>query len=357
MAGNVSVVTVRYPDATAVHRVRRRTSPGLHGWLGSLPGMALGGFSAPGWFGLLGLVAAVVVGYVWVHRRARRYLLRFANLEMLERVAPRRPGWPRHIPAVLLIMALLLLTLGLAGPTANAQVPRNRAVVMLVIDVSLSMNSTDVSPSRITAAKDAATSFVRGLPAGINLGVESFAGTATVLVSPSTDRIQAVQAIAHLVLAESTATGEALAAALASIGAFNQLIPGQDQGPPPARIVLMSDGKQNVGRDEFPVATQAGAAHIPITTISFGTPYGTVDIQGEQAPVPVDDDSLAQLSGGEFYPAQSNQQIHQVYDTLDQQIGYQTVRKDVSRPWLILGTLICLAAAGAGLLTSQRLPA
>jgi Ca-activated chloride channel family protein len=360
VGGNVSVVTVRYDAATAVHRVRLRTSPGLHDWLGSLPGMALGGFSAPGWFGLLGLVAAVVVGYVWVHRRARRYLLRFANLEMLERVAPRRPGWPRHIPAVLLVLALLLLTLGLAGPTADAQVPRNRAVVMLVIDVSLSMNSTDVSPSRITAAKDAATSFVRGLPAGINLGVESFAGTATVLVSPSTDRAQAVQAIAHLTLAESTATGEALAAALASIGAFNQLVPSQDRGPPPARIVLMSDGKQNVGRDEFPVATQAGAAHIPITTISFGTPYGTVDIQGEQAPVPVDDDSLtrvAQLSGGEFYPAQSNQQIHQVYDTLDQQIGYQTVRKDVSRPWLILGTLICLAAAGAGLLTSQRLPA
>jgi Ca-activated chloride channel family protein len=322
--------------------------------------MALGGFSAPGWFGLLGLVAAVVVGYVWVQRRARRYLLRFANLALLERVAPRRPGWPRHIPAVLLIVALLLLTLGLAGPTASAQLPRNRAVVMLVIDVSLSMNSTDVTPTRIAAAKDAAASFVRGLPAGINLGVESFAGTATVLVSPSTDRDQAVQAIHHLTLAESTATGDALAAALASIDALNQLIPGQGQGPPPARLVLMSDGKQNVGRDEFAVATQAGAEHIPITTISFGTPYGTVDIQGEQAPVPVDDGSLARiarLSGGEFFPAQSNQQIHQVYDTLDQQIGYQTVRKDVSRPWLILGTLICLAAAGAGLLVSQRLPA
>lgn len=91
----------------------------------------------------------------------------------------------------------------------------------------------------------------------------------------------------------------------------------------------------NVGRDEFEVAAQAGAAHIPISTISFGTPYGTVDIQGEQAAVPVDDDSLAKvaaLSGGEFYPAQSNQQIHQVYATLGQQIGYQTIHKDVSKP-------------------------
>lgn len=322
--------------------------------------MTLGGFSTPGWFGLLGLVAAVVAGYVWVQRRARRHLLRFANLELLERVAPSRPGWPRHIPAGLLILALLLLTLGLAGPTADAQVPRNRATVMLVIDVSLSMNSTDVAPTRLIAAKDAATSFVRSLPAGINLGVESFAGSATVLVSPTTDRDQAVRAIQSLKLAESTATGDALAAALGAIDTVNQLIPGQGQGPPPARIVLMSDGKQNTGRDEFTVATQAGAAHIPISTISFGTPYGTVTIQGEQVPVPVDDDSLArvaQISGGQFYAAQSNQQIHQVYDTLVQQIGYQTIHRDASKPWLILGTLACLATAGSALLISQRLPA
>jgi Ca-activated chloride channel family protein len=261
---------------------------------------------------------------------------------------------------VLLVVALLLLILGLAGPTADAQVPRNRATVMLVIDVSLSMQSTDVNPTRLAAAQDAAISFVRQLTPGVNLGVESFAGSATVLVSPTTDRDQAVRAIQNLKLAESTATGDALAAALNAIDAVNQVIPGQNQGPPPARIVLMSDGKQTTGRDEFEVATQAGAAHIPISTISFGTLYGTVDINGEQVPVPVDDDSLskvAQLSGGQFYPAQSNQQIHQVYDNLAQQIGYQTIHQDVSRPWLIMGTLTCLAAAGAALLLSQRLPA
>jgi Ca-activated chloride channel family protein len=321
--------------------------------------MALGGFSAPGWLGLLVLVAAVVLGYLWVQRRARRNTLRFANLALLERLAPRRPGWPRHIPATLLMLALVLLTLGLAGPTAEAQVPRNRATVMLVIDVSLSMNSTDVSPTRLTAAQDAAASFVQAMPAGINLGVESFAGTPTVLVSPTTDRDQAVHAIRTLKLAEATGTGEALAAALEAIDSVNQLIPGEGQGPPPARIVLMSDGKQTVGRDEFPVATQAGAAHIPISTISYGTPFGTVTINNQQVPVPVDDTSLAkvaELSGGQFYPAESNQQIHQVYDTLAQQIGYQTVHRDASKPWLALGTLTCLAAAGAALLISQRLP-
>jgi Ca-activated chloride channel family protein len=231
---------------------------------------------------------------------------------------------------------------------------------MLVIDVSLSMNSTDVTPTRIAAAKDAATSFVHNLPPGINLGVESFAGFATVLVSPTTDHDQAVRAIQLLKLGESTATGDALAAALSAIDMVTQLIPGDDQAPSPARIVLMSDGKQNIGRDEFPVAAKAGVAHTPISTISFGTPYGTIDIEGEHVPVPVDDDSLAkiaQLSGGEFYPAQSNKQIHQVYDTLARQIGYQTVHRDVSKPWLALGTLACLAAAGTGLALSQRLPA
>jgi Ca-activated chloride channel family protein len=189
--------------------------------------------------------------------------------------------------------------------------------------------------------------------------VESFAGFATVLVSPITDHDQAVRAIQSLKLGESTATGDALAAALNAIDIVNQLIPGEGQAPP-ARIVLMSDGKQNTGRDEFPVASQAGAAHVPISTISFGTPYGTIGIQGDQVPVPVDDDSLAkiaQLSGGEFYPAQSNKQLHQVYDTLVQQVGYQTVHREVSKPWLVLGTLACLAAAGAGLTLSQRLPA
>src|SRR5581483_6607624 len=201
--------------------------------------MVVGGFSAPGWFALLALVAAVVAGYLWTQRRARRYLLRFANLELLERIAPRRAGWPRHIPAVLLVVALLLLTLGLAGPTADAQVPRNRAVVMLVVDVSLSMNATDVSPTRLAAAQDAAISFVRQLTPEINLGVESFAGSATVLVSPTPDHDQAVHAIQTLRLAEATATGDALAASLNAIDMVNQLIPGQGQGAPPARIVLI----------------------------------------------------------------------------------------------------------------------
>jgi Ca-activated chloride channel family protein len=232
--------------------------------------------------------------------------------------------------------------------------------VLLVIDVSLSMRATDVTPTRLAAAQDAATGFVNRLPPTINLGLESFAGTCALLVPPTTDRDEVAASIHALKLAEATATGEALATALNAIDAFNQRIPGSEAGPPPARLVLMSDGKQTTGRDEFDVARQAAAQHIPIDTISFGTPYGRIDLEGHDVPVPVDDPSLAQvarLSGGTFYPAQSNLQIHQVYDTLRQQIGYQTLDADNSKPWFILGTLISLLTAALALHRTGRLPA
>jgi Ca-activated chloride channel family protein len=321
--------------------------------------VAIDGFAQPAWLLLLLPVAGVVAGYLWAQRRRRRAALRFSNLPLLDKVATRMVGWQRHIPAALLVLALLLLTVGLAGPTAQTKVPRNRATVMLVIDVSLSMQATDVAPSRLKAAQEAASAFVKGMPLTINLGVESFAGTPAVLVPPTTDRDAAINQIQALKLAESTATGEALASALNAIDAFNAQIPGTEGGPPPARIVLMSDGKQTVGQDEFAAATKAAQHHIPVSTISFGTSYGSIDLQGREIPVAVDDESLrqvAQMSGGQFYPAQSNAELHQVYDTLGEQIGYQTVHADVSKPWFALGTLICLVAAGLAIGRAQRLP-
>ncbi|HEY1971750.1 MAG TPA: VWA domain-containing protein [Pseudonocardia sp.] len=321
--------------------------------------MCLLGFVAPWWLALLGAVAVLLVGYVLAQRRSRTYLLRFSNLALLNKVMPRQPSWPRHIPAALLAVALVSMVIGLGGPTCAAQVPRNRAIVMLVVDVSLSMQAHDVEPSRLAAAEDAAIDFVQGLPPGINLGLESFAGTAAVLVSPSVNREQVIDQIHDLTLAESTATGDALAAALHSIDAFEQQIPGGTGAAPPAEIVLMSDGKQTVGTDEYAVAGQAAQQGIPINTISFGTPYGQVQINGQWIPVPVDDAALsevAQISKGNFFTARDNTQIHQVYDTLRSQIGYQTRQIDRSKPWYILGTLTALLAAGLAINRGQRLP-
>lgn len=322
-------------------------------------------FTAPWWFLLLVVVAAIAVGYVVVQRMRRRRTLRFANLELLERVMPKRQGWVRHVPPIVLVVALMLLTTAMAGPTAEQRVPRNRATVMLVIDVSLSMEATDVEPTRLAAAQDAAKDFVTGLTPGINLGLIAFAGTATVLVSPTTDREGVANAIDNLRLAESTATGEAIFAALQAIDGFAQVISGVE-GAPPARIVLMTDGKQTIPTDDgddprgaFTAARAAAEAEVPVSTISFGTETGEVTIDGKTQPVPVDDDSMreiARLSGGEFYRAATADQLHRVYDTLGEQIGYETKDADASRPWLMLGTLAALAAAGSALLIGQRLP-
>ncbi|MBN6039365.1 VWA domain-containing protein [Amycolatopsis sp. 195334CR] len=327
--------------------------------------MSLTGFAAPWWFLLLIAVAGVVAGYVVVQRLRRRRTLRFSNLELLEKVAPKSERRVRHVPAALITVALILFTVALAGPTAEAKVPRNRATVMLVIDVSLSMEATDVEPSRIKAAQEAARSFAQGLTPGVNLGLISFAGTATVLVAPTTERVNVVKSIDNLKLAQSTATGEGVFAALQSIEGFSSVIAGAE-GPPPARIVLMTDGKQTVPTDDpygprggFTAAQAARQAQVPISSISFGTSRGTVEIEGEQVPVEVDDESMreiAKLSGGEFYKAATAEELKQVYANLGEQIGYETKDADASRPWVVLGTLVLFAGVGSSLFIGQRLP-
>jgi Ca-activated chloride channel family protein len=321
--------------------------------------MSFSNFVAPWWFLLLVAVAVLTAAYVFVQRMRRKRVLRFTNLELLEKVAPKRERWSRHVPAAFLLAALALLTVALAGPTSEQRVPRNRATVMLVVDVSLSMKATDVKPSRLEAAQVAAKSFTEGLTPGINLGLISFAGSATVLVAPTTDRAAVTQSIDGLKLAQSTATGDALVAALASIDSFGKVVGGAE-GPPPARIVLMTDGKETVGtRKAFDAAEDAKKAGIPISTISFGTEDGVVDIEGRQQSVPVDDDSMkeiAKISGGEFFKAASAEELRRVYDTLGEQIGYEKKQADASKPWLLLGTMTAMFAAAAALLLGQRLP-
>ncbi|WP_214370033.1 VWA domain-containing protein [Pseudonocardia sp. H11422] len=325
-------------------------------------------FSSPWW--LLGLlvVAGLVAAYVLLLRRRRNDVIRFTNLELLDRVAPKRLGWQRHLPAAALIAALAVLTVALAGPEAEAKVPRNRATVVLVIDVSLSMQATDVEPNRLAAAQAAAKSFADQLTPGINLGLVSFAGTAAVLVSPTTDRDAVKRAVDGLKLSESTATGEAIFAAMQSVEMFSQAFVGSGaEGPPPARIVLMSDGKQTVpgpdGENEprgaFTAARSAAEAKVPVSTISFGTEYGTIEIEGGRTRVAVDDASMreiATLSGGQFFTAATEDELRQVYAELGEQIGYEVRRVDTSRPWLAGGALLLVAGVGSGLALGRRLP-
>jgi Ca-activated chloride channel family protein len=330
--------------------------------------MALTDFAHPWFFLLLLLVAGLVALYIFVQLSRKKRILRFANMELLESVAPQRPNRWRHVPAILLICSLVLLTIAMAGPRNDVRIPRNRAVVMLVIDVSQSMRATDVEPSRLAAAKEAAKQFADQLTAGINLGLIAYAGTATVLVSPTTNREATKTALDKLQLADRTATGEAIFTALQAIATVGAVIGGGGGGDderPPGRIVLMSDGKETVPsnpdnpKGAFTAARTAKDQGVPISTVSFGTPYGYVDINDQRQPVPVDDAMLkkiAELSDGNSYSASTLEQLKEVFTSLQDQIGYETIKGDASVGWLRLGSLLLALAALAALLINRRLP-
>ena len=326
--------------------------------------MSLRGFAHPWYFLFILAILALIGLYIVVQLARQKRVLRFANMELLESVAPKRPTRWRHLPAILLIASLALLTIAMAGPTNDVRVPRNRAVVMLVIDVSQSMRATDIAPSRLAAAQEAAKKFVAELTPGINLGLISYAGTATVLVSPTTNRDATKAAIDKLQLADRTGTGEGIFTALQAIATVGAVIGGGDE-PPPARIVLFSDGKETVPsnpdnpKGAFTAARTAKDQGVPISTISFGTPYGYVEINDQRQPVPVDDETLkkvAELSGGNSFNASNVQELNKVFEDLQQQIGYETIKGDASVGWLRLGSLLLALAALAAVLINRRLP-
>ena len=327
--------------------------------------LALTGFAHAWYFLYLLVVLGLVAAYVVVQYGRHRRVLRFANMEVLQRVAPaeNRRRW-RHVPAVLLVTSLATLAIALAAPTHDVRIPRNRAVVMLVIDVSESMVATDVAPSRLEAAKEAGKQFADELTPGINLGLVAFGGSATLLVSPTTNRTAMKNAIDGLKAEERTATGEGIFTALQAIASVDAVMGGGDT-PAPAHIVLESDGAETIPRnpDEprgaYTAARAAKDQGVGISTISFGTPDGVVTIDGQQIPVPVDDATLQQITditGGHTYHASSLDELKKTYSALQQQIGYETIRGDASQAWIRIGAVLMALAVLASVVTNQRVP-
>ena len=315
-------------------------------------------FQAPLWLlALLGVVA-VVGYYVWVQRCRQAYAARFTNVALLGSIMPRRPGWRRHVAFALLAVGLATLVVSLAVPSTVVRVPRERATVVMAVDVSLSMQATDIEPDRFRAMQTAAKEFVDVLPERINLGLVSFAGTATTVVPPTTDRLQVANAIDNLDLAESTAIGEAIFTSLTAIENFQSTVVIRGEEPPPARIVLLSDGQTTVGREDTQAIDAARDAGVPVSTIAFGTDYGTLDLDGEIVPVPVDRaalEAIAEQTGGSYSQAVSAAELEQVYADLGSQIGYTTEPQDIS-PWFVRsGVLIAVLGVVLSLLWTNRL--
>lgn len=319
------------------------------------------------WLFVFGLVPVVVLAlYLVAQVRRRRRVVRFIGVELPDSAPSSRPSRWRHLPLAVMLVGLVLLTVALAGPTRDTRIPRNRAVIMLAIDVSPSMRATDEEPNRLAAAQQAAKRFASQLTPGVNLGLISFAGTANLLVTPNPNHETTLNALDHLQPADKTATGAAIFAALQSIATVGAVLSSDgDTPPPPARIVLLSDGAENVpGNPDNPTGAYTGARSakdqgIPISTISFGTKGGYVDLDNERLPVPVDSDmmtKIAELSGGQAYTATTVDQLNSSYESVQQQIGYETLPGPASAGWLRLAMLVVTVAAALALVVNRRLP-
>jgi Ca-activated chloride channel family protein len=305
-------------------------------------------------FALVPLVLLAV--YVVVQARRRRRLRRYTEANV-----PQSP-W-RHLPIAVSLLGLLLLTVALSTPTHDMRIPRNRAVIMLVVDMSQSMRATDVQPNRLKAAEQAAGQFAGQLTPGINLGLVGFAGTPYLLVPPTPQHQATVDALKKLDFADSTATGEAIFTALHAISAT--AVTGGDN-PPPARIVLLSDGGENKPSDPsdphdgaYTAARLARDQGVPISTISFGTKNGEIEMDGQKVAVPVSADqmkTIAKLSGGQSYTASSVDELTKSYSAIENEIGYRTVPGPGSSGWLRLAVLTALIATALALLLNRRLP-
>jgi Ca-activated chloride channel homolog len=312
-------------------------------------------FEEPVWLVAAVPVLGLAAAYVWRQRHRTATAVRFSNLKLLESLVPKGIGWRRYLAAASFLAGLLALATSLAKPTADMKVPSERATVVLAIDVSLSMQAADVAPSRIEAAQEAAKQFVNDLPSNYNLGLVSFARSAQVLVAPSKDRRAVLDAIDALQLAEATATGEAV---FTSLDAIRAVPTEAGQEPPPARILLLSDGYRTYGRSTEEAAQAAVQAGVPVSTVAFGTDSGMVDIGGQLQPVPVDRTALAELAqntGGFFYEAASEDELKRVYRDMGSSLGMRSVPVQLARWFAAAALLFSLLAGAFGLLWTNRL--
>lgn len=317
-------------------------------------------FLAGHWLWLMLLVGALSIAYVVMSLRRRVYATRLSSTSLLSTVMPRRPQWwRRHVPAFLLLVTLAGMVVALSRPARAERVPRERATIMLAIDVSNSMAATDIAPNRLEAAKLGAQAFVDQLPPRINLGLVSFSGTASVLVPASTDRESVRAGIRGLQLGPATAVGEGIFASLQAIATAGERLSGEGLPPPPAAIVLLSDGETTRGRPNTQAAAAAREANVPVDTIAYGTPDGTLDVGGQEIPVPVNEEALRELAettGGSYHRAASGDELQSVYRGLGSSIGYRTEYREITTWFLGLSFGLGVTAAALSLALSPRLP-
>jgi Ca-activated chloride channel homolog len=310
-------------------------------------------FQAPVFLAGLVAIPLALLALAAARRRPARYVVRFPALPTLAAVTKRPPRWRRAIPTALLCLALAGLVTALARPEATVAVPIERASVVLVTDTSGSMNATDVSPNRLAAAKSAADRFLGRVPKSLQVGLVAYADGPHTVVRPTQDRAEVKATLEQLQAEGGTATGDALASALSSLGT-------RGKNAAPAAIVLLSDRASQSGRDPDAVAQEAKAAGVPIYTVALGTADGVVQgPNGQVLQVPPDPEALQRIaatSGGKAFTAEDSDALDGVYETLGSKIGTKKEKREISAGFAAAGLLLLGGALFTSLRWRGRLP-
>jgi Ca-activated chloride channel family protein len=337
----------------------------------------------PGFLLLLGLIPIIIVVYIWILRRRRRYAVRYSSLSLVRAALPKQSRWRRHLPLALFLLGLASLVVALGRPVASVVVPSGQATIVLAMDISGSMCSTDIEPNRLLAAEDAALEFIRNQRSNTQIGVVVFAGFAEIIQSPTRDQDVLEEAIRGLTVARRTAIGSGILRSLDAIAEVDESIPPTDFGsfsestvnpvPPgtyaPHIIVLLTDGASNAGPWPLDAAQQAADRGIRVYTIGFGTaegaPFAFCDNWffsgggfgggfggGGGFRRGIDEDTLIQIAditGGEYYQATSASELDEVFKSLPTYLITKRESMEISFAFTALGALL----AGAAILLSM----
>jgi Ca-activated chloride channel family protein len=332
---------------------------------------------------LLALLAGPVAGAAWLsaRRRRRRGAVRVTSIALVRAALPGRSRWRRLVPAVLLLAGLAVLGVGAARPQASVRVPSSSGTIMLALDVSGSMCSTDVSPNRLTAAEKAASAFIRSEAGGPRVGLVAFAGIAGVVVPPTAETGTLLHALASLSTSQGTAIGEGMLTSLDAISRIDPTVAPTGARPASARglahdvIVVLTDGSNNAGVSPRTAARQAAARGVRVFTIGFGTtspsslvctsaqfgggpgsgfgggPGGPGGFTG-RSPLVADYGALRQiagLTGGRFYRAQNISQLKAALGNLSGTFTTIRERRDIADWFAGLGGLLVAVALALSL--------
>jgi Ca-activated chloride channel family protein len=335
------------------------------------------------WPSLLWTLVALpllVVLYLWLLKRRKRSSVRLASVQVAKLALGKGPGWRRHVPPLLLLLAVAALLLATARPTAKITLPLSERTIILAMDVSGSMRAEDIKPNRLVASQEAAKTFVRSLPREVRVGVVAFAGTAAVVQAPTTSHDDVVAAIDRFQLQRATATGSGIILSLATLFPDHGIeiqhvtgqrnFPGRPLGRAPeenkpkftpveagshksAAIIMLTDGQRTTGPDPLDAAKMAAERGVRVYTVGMGTTSGEIiGFEGWSMRVRLDEETLKNISvltHGEYFYAGTAEDLNKVYQSLSSRMVVETKETEITALLAGLGALLAVAAAGLSL--------